>query len=452
MTNILVLKSLEDVKHSIRNPVDEADVVVIDWLDLEDAEVQVSLKKLFFERRRMWTSVEIRKCIGHCMPLLIQWVLEASANAPIQTFSLVSVFDEDISIAIRRSLLHVEARPNFNELEISGSHLSCYSLKLLFEGLCRDSCHTEAISFSNSNFLQHSHTSLAEGLAKCPCVLKLNLFSCRMADEQVAEVVNTLRTHRHPLKHLDLGKNRCLALSMEALGKWIAAQGVQLEHLNLSLQHLGFHMIHLDPSPIFWSLARNTTLKSLYLRGNPMDSGDGACFRSLSQSLTKNDSLERLMLTDCFLSNKAYESIFQSVSDFKGLRKLWLDGIQRYSARSANPQLPKMVSEGLRRNSNVILDEMHLPLRLDDLTLEIDVFMDRNFGGRRLLVQEEGSIEILPALWPQVLERVNLSDLPRRSIRKHDVDKAREDCVRRSDIIYFMLRENSSLQNLMSRY
>jgi hypothetical protein len=454
MAKTIFLKSLEDIQHSIKSPIDEADGVVIDWIDLEDAEIQEALKKLFFQGRRKWVSVEIRKCIGHCMPMVIGWILEASADTPIQTLSLVSVMDEDVALAIRSSLFNNENGPNFAELEILGCQLSPRSLELIFEGLCRDSCHTEIISFSNSNFLQHSATKLAEGVSKCLRLRKLNLFLCRMADEDVAELVDTLRIHCHPLKYLDLGNNRCLSMSMEAIGKWIASPNIQLESLNLSLQHLGFHMMHLNPTPIFSSLAKNNSLRALYLRGNPMDNGDGTCIDSIVQSLTENDSLERLMLTDCYLSNKAHESILQNLCNFKGLRKLWLDGMQRYT-RPTNPRLSSTVTEGLRWNRNVVLDEMHLPFRFTDLLLEIDSFMDWNFGGRRLLFQDgKSSIEVLPALWPQVLERVNEADLPRRSLRRRNgqaSDKANEEAIRRADIMYFMVRENASLQHLLSR-
>jgi hypothetical protein len=79
--------------------------------------------------------------------------------------------------------------------------------------------------------------------------------------------------------------------------------------------------------------------------------------------------------------------------------------------------------------------------------------MDWNFGGRRLLFQDgKSAIEVLPALWPQVLERVNKADLPRRSVRRqngHDIDKGKS--IRRADMMYFMLRENASLQHLLNR-
>jgi hypothetical protein len=455
MIKTIFLKSLEDIQHSIKSPIDGADGVVIDWIDLEDAEIQEALKKLFFQRRRKWASVEIRKCIGHCMPMVIRWILEASADTPIQTLSLVSVMDEDVALAIRSSFFNNENRPNFAELEILGSQLSPQSLDLIFQGLCRDSCHAEIISFSNSNFLQNSATKLAEGVSKCLRLRKLNLFLCRMADEEVAELVNALRIHRHPLKFLDLGNNRCLSMSMEAIGKWIASPNIQLESLNLSLQHLGFQMMHLNPTPVFSSLAQNNSLRALYLRGNPMDISDGTCIDSVVQSLTENDSLEILMLTDCLLSNEAHESILHNLCNFKGLRKLWLDGMQRHTrpTNPTNPRLSRTVAEGLRWNRNVVLDELHLPFRFTDLLLEIHAFMDWNFGGRRLLFQDgKSAIEVLPALWPQVLERVNKADLPRRSVRRqngHDIDKGKS--IRRADMMYFMLRENASLQHLLNR-
>eukprot|EP00980_Cylindrotheca_fusiformis_P005802 scaffold1223_cov119-Cylindrotheca_fusiformis.AAC.5 len=493
MKTTIVLKSLKDIQQhtSIQNSrssmINEADQVVIDWIDMEDPKVQSSLKELFVARQRQWESIEIRKCIGHCVPLMIRWIMEAAVTVPVQNLSLISVIDDDMANAIKNGLSsnsnhNKKGSPQFAELEILGSQLSPHILHLLFEGLSNNnnddddddhSCpttttRTRTISFSNCNFVHESPTTLAEGINRCQHVQKLNLFSCRMADEDVAMLVNALRIQNHPLKHLDLGRNQCFTRTVKAIATWLRSPTIRLEYLNLSLQHLGFHtnvVVRLDPTPIFRELAQNQSLKALYLRGNRMDNGDGTCLDSLTQSLcTTNDTLETIMLTDCSLSGRAFDTLLQKICDFRGLRKLYLDGIQLYSPAS-NPQLSNIISEAFRRNQNTEMDEMHLPLSLSDQLLHTNLYLDRNFGGRRLVVNDGDNtvIDVLPALWPKIFERINKAALPvrhhyRRQPPKRLLDnnnnnnnnnKSREESKRRCDIMYYMIRENASLHHLL---
>ncbi|KAL3938143.1 MAG: hypothetical protein SGBAC_006873 [Bacillariaceae sp.] len=520
---VIILTSLETIQNYLRlgpSQWDELDTIAIDWLDLENDEIRNSLHKLFLgpqhqEYGRRWSSIEVRKCMGQFTPMLIRWILQASVVSPIETLTLVSVVDNDVAIALQQSLCgnfpttdgdgiahhdKIESSrevPKIGRLEIWGSALSQLSIQLIMRGIYRQASilstsnatvqAIHSLSLSNCNFLPDTINGMAKELKdrsrttdnlRCKTedssLERLNLFSCRLGDEEVATLVKALHRYKHPLKYLDLGKNRCHHATFRALGNWMTSPDCKLESLNLSLQQLGFGTRHWNPQFVLDSLVpkKNDTdddgnqtpsLKALYLRGNPIDDGgasscaDGDEFSSsfatsLVNVLTQNRTLEKVMLTDCSLSNDSYDILLQHLHQFCGIRRLWLDGIQRYQ-KKRNKGFTNKIVNGLLgpQNQNFTLEEIHLPLRLIDLVLQTGTFMDWNFGGRRLLLTEDDSTaNAIPcSLWPVVLERVNQANLPKQlpPAKSNRQDRMKVDQSRRASMLYSMIRENAILQH-----
>ena len=473
------LESIEDAisKTGVDNNKDNR--FIVDWLDLDDVDVCNSLQRFLYLRGKSidrWEFVEIRECVGNYnTSMLIRWIIESSSAicAPIDVLSLVSIFNGNVAMTIQqclspnnsntRDIDNNKQRPQIMTLEILGSSLVPMTLSLLFQGLSsnQETCTTESLSFSNSHFCDNSISHLAEGMIRCPSIVHLNLFSCNINDDEISELINVLRSQNHPLKQLDLGRNKCGSLAFRSLGDYLATT-TELESLNLTLQHVEFDMQTLDMSPLFPALITNKSLKALYLRGNPIFDtlGNGSV---LVQALTENDTLEKLMMTDCFLSMEVLESILSNLANFKGLRCLWLDGMQRQEI-SKRRSLARLATDGLRNNQNVTLEELHFPFSFTDFIAELHLFLDWNFGGRRLLLLGNGSNSegrtpnsndtIPSSLWPKVLERINRTRLPtRQRVGKRNVTdkngnsiKEEEESIRRASMVYFMIRENSSLQ------
>lgn len=536
----VILNSLEAIQNYLQRShhrdEEGIETLAIDWLDLENDEIRSALRQLFLgpssdqEGQERFSSVEVRKCMGQFTPMLIRWILEASVTSPIEALTLVSVVDHDVALALKQSLCgkfpttdgigltnheNDGKVPNIGKLEIWGSALSELSIQLIFRGIYGHAAilacsprrnfvgPIRTLSLSNCNFLPDTMNRMAKELkdrsrtsdnVRCQTenssLQRLNLFSCRLSDDEAATLVSALHKYKHPLRYLDLGKNRCHHATFRALGYWLGSPHCKLESLNLSLQQLGFGVQKWNPKFLLDNLipsncgngdirAHRPPLKALYLRGNPIDDGmaDGndetspsSFATSLVNVLTQNTTLEKLMLTDCSLSNESYDMLLQHLHQFRGVRKLWLDGIQRYQnqpKRGFTRQIAKRLMGP--DNQNFALEELHLPFRLTDLAMQIDNYMDANFGGRRLLVQEESSsvAKAVPcSLWPIVLERINHADLPKRlpsSKPPHfqsagkwpgddsGITREQRDLSRRATILYSMIRENASLQHAIGR-
>ncbi|CAJ1959117.1 unnamed protein product [Cylindrotheca closterium] len=524
--NAIILNSPEAIQIYLDrgpNQKEDIDTLAIDWLDLENDDIRNALHELFLggpqhqDCGKRWSAVEVRKCMGTFTPMLIRWILQASVVSPIETLTLVSVVDNDVAMALQQSSFGqfptadddtepTKKVPNIGRLEIWGSALSQFTIQLILRGIyghasilstSNTTMQTTAIhtlSLSNCNFLPDTVNRMAKELKvrsrtndsnetmrtkteDCSCLQRLNLFSCRLGDDEVATLVKALHRYKHPLKYLDLGKNRCHHATFRALGHWMTSPHCKLESLNLSLQQLGFGVHHWNPQLILDNLIpknRNDmddneehtpSLKALYLRGNPIDDGGDSSSvdgdetsssspfaTSLVNVLTQNTTMEKVMLTDCSLSNDSYDVLLQHLHQFRGIRKLWLDGIQRYQ-KKRNAAFTRKIVNGLMgpKNNNVTLDEIHLPLRLIDLVLQTGTILDWNFGGRRLLLAEDSSAaKAIPcSLWPVVLERINQANLPKRlpPSRSNIQDRMKVDQSRRATILYSMIRENASLQH-----
>jgi hypothetical protein len=148
------------------------------------------------------------------------------------------------------------------------------------------------------------------------------------------------------------------------------------------------------------------------------------------QCLLHDNHLEKLMLTDCLLSQDGFQSLLSQLGGIKRLRCLWLDGCQSIGI-SARKTLANTAEQALQQN--VTLEFLQFPFGgFDEYMLELDDLLDLNRGGRRLLQEAD----VCPSsLWPVVLGRANTLEFPGRGGRGSD--------ERRANILYFLLRQHN---------
>ena len=103
------------------------------------------------------------------------------------------------------------------------------------------------------------------------------------------------------------------------------------------------------------ALKKNTSLKYLCLRGNPLSD---TVVDNLIESLKCNNTLEQLILTDCELSTKSMISIINAIPHLKGLKRLSIDGLQGMIIRQRK-QLLRMAINGLQANHTLV--SIHWP-------------------------------------------------------------------------------------------
>jgi hypothetical protein len=172
-----------------------------------------------------------------------------------------------------------------------------------------------------------------------------------------------------------------------------------LKCLNLSLQDSSRNIPFFEISHMTGGLGLNSSLESLMVRGNQL-SFNG--MKSLVTCLSKNNTLEQLMMTDCELGNDTFEYFVTRLPDMKGLRRVWLNGFQSTGIAGRKKTIQALETA---LQTNVILEAIHLPFGYDDYGSKVNGLLDLNRGGRRLL--QASNNEFSHTLWPVVLERVN---------------------------------------------
>ena len=274
---------------------------------------------------------------------------------------------------------------------------------------------------------------------------KLDIFSCDLSDELVANLVKTIQHARHPIQELDLGKNQCVFHGLRALDDMLCDQNSTIKWLNLFYQRQGQsqrnrddttrnsddqHTIRgqelqqrrqqlqqsdlFDVSLISNGLATNKSLITLILRGNQLSDD---CVDSLASAVQQNSTLQKLNMTDCCISRKAIQAFIPKVlgcpisatssqlqmekpstlsisssSSFSQIQKLWLDGGQRFGRDSSGGRVAarKEVLQWFQTalQCNDVLEELFLPFGyFEDRknSNQITHLLDLNRGGRKLI-------------------------------------------------------------------
>jgi hypothetical protein len=136
----------------------------------------------------------------------------------------------------------------------------------------------------------------------------------------------------------------------------------------------------------------------------------------LAALLAETTRLRAIYLCDCHLEDDNIAQIARALGHHPLLKQLWLNGQQNFCQGGAEHLL-----EGLK--THMELEHLQLPPRSFDCRPQIQVYMDLNRGGRRLLGESNAPL----ALWPRVLERAGR--IPGMNEQS------------RANIIYFFVRQ-----------
>ncbi|KAL3942737.1 MAG: hypothetical protein SGBAC_003112 [Bacillariaceae sp.] len=442
---------VESIQAAIDNP-RCYDRLIVSGIDLE-CEIASSLQILFKHRSHPWAEIVILKSIGPIHGLLTL-ILEHS-KAPVNLLTLDNTIGErGVSSAIRRGLSKNRDACKLKEIALTNSCLSAWIMEDLVTGICAHSGVRKLLCVG-CEFLPRAAEILSRGLRNAPHVQEMNLYGSQIDDYDLASIVGSCSN----LTSIDIGKTICGPKTIDRLGVLLddSSRGKPAKCKLTSLEmnyyrHLGtVAPLRIDLTPLFQGLAQNSTLKRLTIASLSVDDRSAEC---LVTCLQKNDTLETMVLTDCGLSQVAMTLILENLANFKGMRRLHLDGRQKLGLYGKQ-QIAEVATEALR-TKNTLLEALPLPPGFDFYRYELDQLLDRNLAGRRMLFrtrrQDDDKMaaaqmhtEVLSnpsAVWPYVLERVNKVTLPNGSQMNPQSTESR-----RADMIYYMLQQRILLEN-----
>jgi hypothetical protein len=395
--------------------------LVLNAMDFAEEGLVERLQVLFQTRVCEWNEIVLKYCRGP-VDLVVTAILEA--NAKIGTLSLIaSTLKDCVGETLSKGL---PSNVTLAKLMIWGTRLSRKNIYSIRQGLIGNTT-LEELSFTNSHIEKDATGEFCSRLSNqthnMAGLKRLDLFSCDLQDAVVAAIVKSLDGHPN-LEHLELGKNQCSAASLVAVGTLLGScKTTNLKYLSLALQDSSKNIPFFEISHMTGGLGLNSSLESFMVRGNQL-SFNG--MKSLVTCLSKNTTLEQLMMTDCELGNDSFEYFVTRLPDMKGLRRVWLNGFQSTGIAGRKKTMTALETA---LQTNVILEDIHLPFGYGDYGTKVDGLLDLNRGGRRLL--QASNNEFSHTLWPLVLERVNRVHLPGSNSNKEN---------RRANIMYSLLR------------
>jgi hypothetical protein len=181
----------------------------------------------------------------------------------------------------------------------------------------------QAIMFSKSlNKLQldlidltASIPMLRRGLQDNESLTCLIASRCGLEDEALSDLLGHLPKQ---LEELRIFGNKCRAKGLAALTKALSRKDTCLKLLDLSYQHVGPNE-EFDIQYLADAVRRNTTLKTLDLDNDSLDDGH---LTHIVAALTKNRTLEELMLNHNKITGTGVAMLGSKFGEMKGLKKI----------------------------------------------------------------------------------------------------------------------------------
>jgi Ran GTPase-activating protein (RanGAP) involved in mRNA processing and transport len=304
-------------------------------------------------------------------------------------------------------LQNMKQARHLNKIRLSVLSLSREDAAALKSGLENVGCRErgtpplEHISLSNIRFQKDALAEICQGFRKNQSLLVVALICCGLADEEVAEVADSLASHPS-LTMLRMSWNRCRNLGLQAFVRLLAGKGSKLQSLDIQHQHIlrrgvrteGGDRMRIEELLNGWERIRNKTLKRLVLAGNKLVDDD---MDHLAMLLRRLSCLEELDLDSNRVTSNGLQ-IFAKHNISSRLRVLRL---------SMNP-LSTDTSSALVKILQVY-PELHVVISNDfwrwtKQETNIRHLMDINRAGR-VLLNDNKAIPL--SVWPLVLARLN---------------------------------------------
>jgi hypothetical protein len=232
--------------------------------------------------------------------------------------------------------------------------------------------------------------TLCEVLQQNTTLHTLHLSSCRLEDDEVAQVATALC--RHPcLRELSFRMNYAQDEAIDAISNHLIRHTPSLQSLDLAQQNPGV----LDLEILALALGANNTLQTLNLQENFLHD---AHVQALVTAMTKNTTLRELNLENCELGHVGCSKLLDGLGQFRGITKLWLKE-NKFSQSAVS-----VPADGCTNDiaQNLTLQVLDLD---DDIVLpdHVKQVLEWNRGGRQSLTPNAVPL----SLWPTILARVH---------------------------------------------
>jgi Ran GTPase-activating protein (RanGAP) involved in mRNA processing and transport len=383
---------------------DESDEVKHLYLYRMDLDYNISFEVINSLKR--FTQVEMMFCDGSHVDVVIAALFQHE-NMERVAFTGAQL-DPPVVVAFGRAL---SSSHKVHELTLTVD-MSIHTTQVLFQGINSGISHLKNLDLSQCNFVADAISVLATGFSKNKSLERLKLESCRLEDEEVAELVQALREHP-TLRELNLRLNYCEIDAIQAIATLLESSQTCLERLDISQQNPGV----LDLSMLAKALHLNTSLKYLAVQESYIRDAHLIC---LAQALTNNTTLEELHLEACDLGNTGFDHFLEQLPEMKGARRLYF---------RENRLKPSKESLLKAMESNQILQILDLDDELSSTELQFHLTLNR--CGRRFLAPNTIAI----SMWPVLFERV-----------KAAVGQGNVGDIREADVVYCLLHGPAVLE------
>ena len=370
-----------EIMRRIENAQHEASVTGIGIYDVDmDEKVGQSFVELLKnDAGRQWKNINITRCGGMSVAKVVATIM---ALPNVRKFSLegVTIEQEELEKHLH-SLLEHGCEASLEDFTLRRCRISAP----IASALCR---YHNLISLDLSGCTIDSDEvvyELARGIQENSKLETLSLLECRMVDSQVQTILEAFH-HHLSLRDVNIGNNKCEVKGMAALANLLKSNDIPISTLALS-------SCKPDISMLTSALAENTTIRRLDLTFNGLDDCD---ITLLSESLCINSTLQQLDLEGNKITDAGLCGFCLQLPEMKGLKKILL------ADNSVGEEGALALAHALR--FNMTLEECDIGGRLRcplDVLEDLDYYLDLNWGGRRILADEDFSL----ALWPNVIER-----------------------------------------------
>jgi hypothetical protein len=303
-------------------------------------------------------------------------------------------------------------------------NLDCRQIEALSSGLkANESLRTLDLSRSRLD----SFSILAGGLQENKCLQNLKLRSLGLGDQHVSQILSAMS--RHPsLISLDLSFNHCI--ESNHIAGFLEAQ-TNLQELYFGYQNV-WQAPKFDIGQLAEALTTNSTLTVLSLSRNKLNDDDAIL---LAVALGNNSTLEYLDLKENKIGDVGACAIASMAAKIgSGLKSLSLVN---------NPFGELGVSDFLKavlKKTNLM--QIQLP-RIDcPLAEQVQLCAALNRGGRKFLYEYPTL-----ALWPLILERVNVLDW---EDNRSDLSEEDSPSTYQLDVLYNLLQGPALFEGIMS--
>lgn len=320
----------------------------------------------------------------------------------------------------------------------------------------QESRHLRELDFSPCTFaplnVNNTIRYLAEGLKRNKHLVSLELKNCKLADEQIVCLTESLRGHPS-LERLDVSGNRCrskglisLATSLSSTTKAVESGRSLPLSIDLSNQNIGngAQTLFNDAVQQEWSRYPSFTdrLANLNLGWNKLDDAD---LQIIAPLLFRYDNdqqcsspIKDLSLAGSNFSDQGISCLVDAIQSYRlnasgNFGRTWksLDLSHQRLTENALQQI------AVAMKTNVVLEDIYcrrIPSSASFASIQFYKLLNK--GGRQVLNQPDTSFPL--SLWPALLGRVNQ--------RKEWGPEVHNQQNARLNILYHLLQEGSVLK------